>query len=116
VVDLAVARQRLEEALAELDRSIVTLEAENAGGGPTPGQDIDAADPGAALSDADRESAVIEAMEGQRAQVHAALARIEDGTYGRCVDCGEPLGEERLDARPEAARCLADQTRTESGR
>jgi RNA polymerase-binding transcription factor DksA len=102
--------------LVDLERSIATLEAENAGSGPTNGHDIDSADPGSALSDADRESAVIEVMQAQEAQVQDALARLEAGTYGACVDCGQPLPEERLEARPEAARCLADQARKENGR
>lgn len=36
--------------------------------------------------------------------VEEALARIETGTYGVCVDCGGPIAAERLEARPQAAR------------
>jgi RNA polymerase-binding transcription factor DksA len=36
----------------------------------------------------------------------AALRRIEEGTYGTCVDCGEKIAERRLEAIPEAERCL----------
>ena len=115
-MDLAVARKRLEEMLADVERSVATLEGENAIPATNGGQDIDTSDPGAALTDADRESAVIEAMSEQGKQIRAALVRVEDGTYGRCVVCGKELPEERLDARPEAARCVADQARAESGR
>jgi DnaK suppressor protein len=38
--------------------------------------------------------------------IDAALARIEDGTYGRCERCGEPIAEERLEALPYATRCI----------
>ena len=38
--------------------------------------------------------------------VQAALERIEAGTYGRCEACGEPIGEGRLSAIPEATRCV----------
>ncbi len=38
--------------------------------------------------------------------VEAALARIDDGTYGVCVDCGRPVAPERLAALPWAARCI----------
>ena len=34
-----------------------------------------------------------------------ALARIEDGTYGACVRCGEPIAEARLDALPWTPLC-----------
>lgn len=39
-------------------------------------------------------------------QIDAALSRIEDGTYGICVNCGRPIGEERLEARPWADLCI----------
>jgi DnaK suppressor protein len=38
--------------------------------------------------------------------INAALERIENGTYGRCEACGDPIGEARLKAMPEAMRCL----------
>jgi DnaK suppressor protein len=112
-VDAVAARQRLEEMLEELTRSIATLESENER--DDSGQ-ARSADPGAVLSDNDREGAVIEAMKGQRSQVVAAIGRLDDGSYGRCVDCGAELPGERLEARPEAARCVADQARAEIGR
>jgi RNA polymerase-binding protein DksA len=35
-----------------------------------------------------------------------ALGRIEDGTYGKCVNCGAPIPEERLEAMPWATLCI----------
>ena len=46
-------------------------------------------------------------------EVEAALKRIEDGTYGRCVDCGKVIPEKRLEAIPWAARCVEDQAKLE---
>jgi DnaK suppressor protein len=40
--------------------------------------------------------------------VHA-LTKIEDGTYGICIDCNEPIPEKRLKYYPNAARCLVCQ-------
>ncbi len=37
--------------------------------------------------------------------IRAALARIEDGTYGECVKCGEDISAERLDALPATPFC-----------
>lgn len=37
--------------------------------------------------------------------IEAALKRIEDGSYGICVNCGEEIAEERLDLVPHAPRC-----------
>ncbi len=41
-------------------------------------------------------------------EIDEALARIEDGTYGRCSACGRPIGEERLEAVPYATLCIDD--------
>ena len=38
--------------------------------------------------------------------IDAALERLEQGTYGTCEQCGRPIGEGRLEARPTAARCI----------
>jgi RNA polymerase-binding transcription factor DksA len=41
-------------------------------------------------------------------EIAAALDRIDAGTYGRCSECGGPIGEERLLAVPYATLCIAD--------
>ncbi len=46
-------------------------------------------------------------------QVRQALQRIEDGTYGNCVDCGRPIEPARLEAVPWASYCRADQEKHE---
>jgi len=40
------------------------------------------------------------------ASIESALARLDDGTYGRCERCGQPISEERLEALPYATRCI----------
>ncbi|HEY2931985.1 MAG TPA: TraR/DksA family transcriptional regulator [Acidobacteriota bacterium] len=48
----------------------------------------------------------------ERAQfvaIEAALRRIDDGTYGKCEDCGEEIPAKRLEAVPWAPRCTACQ-------
>ena len=45
--------------------------------------------------------------------IDAARGRIADGSYGECVDCGQPVPVERLKAQPTALRCIACQTRYE---
>ena len=42
-------------------------------------------------------------------QVQDALRRIEDGTYGKCLDCGREIEHARLEAIPWAEYCLSDQ-------
>ncbi len=48
------------------------------------------------------------------ANVMAAQRRLDDGTYGFCADCGEPISEQRLLAMPQAPYCMACQTQHES--
>lgn len=43
------------------------------------------------------------------AQVRAALQRIEDGTYGICIDCDREIEPARLEAVPWTPYCRADQ-------
>jgi DnaK suppressor protein len=40
------------------------------------------------------------------ALIDAAIARLDDGTYGRCVRCGAPVAPDRLDALPWAPHCI----------
>jgi RNA polymerase-binding transcription factor DksA len=109
-VDTATARIRLETMLADLDRSIAILKGEH------PGREHSAADAGSGLSDSDRVEAALESMERHRKAVGAALERVVAGTYGRCVGCGRPVPEGRLEVRPDAARCVACQTKHDRGR
>lgn len=109
-MDVTTAHTRLKVMLTDLDRSISTLKGENPDPG-APGYDRHPADAAAHLSDADRIEAALESLEQQRSAVLAALHRIEAGTYGSCVDCGRPVPEGRLEARPDAARCVACQAK-----
>jgi len=45
--------------------------------------------------------------------IDAARARIADGSYGDCIDCGQPIPFERLKAQPTALRCVPCQSRYE---
>lgn len=93
---------RLKEILAELDHSVEVLRGEYSDRGHP-------ADSGSSLSETDRMQATIEAMLRQRRNVIAAIGRVTDGTYGRCTSCSRPVAPGRLEARPEAARCVSCQ-------
>lgn len=47
------------------------------------------------------------------AKVKEAINRIEDGTYGECEVCGEPISEKRLEARPVTTFCIECKTEEE---
>jgi DnaK suppressor protein len=50
--------------------------------------------------------ALVQQVRRHVAEIDAALARVDAGTYGVCESCGEAVGEDRLDARPEARSCI----------
>ena len=50
--------------------------------------------------------ALVRQARARLAEVDAALARLDAGTYGLCERCGRPVDEARLEARPEARHCI----------
>ena len=46
-------------------------------------------------------------------KIKEALARIDDGTFGICEECGEEISEERLRARPVTTLCIQCKTKAE---
>jgi len=48
-------------------------------------------------------------------EIDAALARIDEGTFGTCERCGKEIGAERLEALPWATLCIEDKRKQERG-
>jgi DnaK suppressor protein len=115
-VDEAVARQRLHDLLADLDRSTTTIAGELGDTGELSRVDQHPAEAASELIETERDEAMLAVVDGQRGQVREALARLDAGTYGTCVACGTTLPDERLEARPEAARCVNCQQDMEMAR
>jgi DnaK suppressor protein len=107
-VDTDEARRRLQALLTDLDESRGTFAHDNqlTDTGELSHIDQHPAEAASELTEQERDEALLHVVDDQRAQVAAALERLEAGTYGACVDCGKDLPDERLEARPEAARCL----------
>jgi DnaK suppressor protein len=58
----------------------------------------------------------LEASDGRLlAAIDSALARIENGTYGTCVNCGARIAPERLEAMPWATLCIDCKRKEERG-
>lgn len=112
-MEISVARKRLEEMRDELDRTVLVLRGEHplARGGSS-----EAGDAGANLTEADRNEAAVQATLEQRSEVLQALLRVDDGSYGQCVDCSGPVPEPRLEARPATARCVPCQSKRDRRR
>ena len=61
----------------------------------------------------DMTAASIEADRLELRRIEAALERLRDGSFGICAACDKPIPAKRLDARPEAERCVPCQSRME---
>ena len=73
----------------------------------------DQADMGATSFERDHELTVLSNERDKLAQIERALQRIEDGTYGVCESCGNPIGKMRLMAFPRATLCMTCKQREE---
>lgn len=114
-MDTDTVRSELEQVVREAEASVAALEAEGSGeSSELSSYDQHPADTATEISDDDREVALIDAAQVRRTEAEAALARLDAGTYGTCIDCGKPIEPARLEFRPEAARCLEDQTAFEA--
>lgn len=56
--------------------------------------------------------AVHDRLQVTRAEVVRALAKLDEGTYGTCDACGEPIPAARLEALPWAVLCVQDSARS----
>ena len=106
-INLEQIKQRLEAKRAELQENIASLteahprpiDALEASEGP---QDFE--DTAVDFLETQQEQAVLVNQQALLTEVERALERIEQGTYGKCVNCGQPIPEKRLEAIPWAAR------------
>lgn len=89
--------------MAELERQRAEIVAATEGANAD-----DEHDPEGATIAFEREqiSALLEGARRARQEAVQALRRWDEGTYGTCVRCGEPVGAERLAARPTAQHCI----------
>jgi RNA polymerase-binding transcription factor len=106
-IDLNRMKIRLEAKLAELQQSIVGLtEAHPEPVGPIEASEgpQDFEDVAVDFLETQQEQSILVNQQALLTEVEDALKRIEDGTYGKCVNCGRPIPEKRLEAIPWAAR------------
>ena len=99
--DTAAAKANLEAQLAELETRAARI-AEDLAEPLNP----DSSEQAVEMEDDDTLRGESALVAKEIASVKRALARIEDGTYGECVRCGEEIAPARLEARPEAALCI----------
>jgi DnaK suppressor protein len=101
---LLAERRRAWELTAALEREFADLaEAASAAGTD------DEHDPEGATLAFERQhtAALLDQARDQIAAIDAALAKLDDGSYGTCERCGRRISDERLIARPTAGTCVA---------
>ncbi|MDX6299970.1 MAG: hypothetical protein QOF53_1184 [Nocardioidaceae bacterium] len=99
-------RLRSELNLAEVELHDLMRDAGDGAGN-------DQADVGSTTFERDHEMSLANNARDMLAQTERALARIEDGSYGVCESCGEPIGKMRVMAFPRATLCLSCKQREE---
>ena len=118
-IDLQKMKERLESKEQELQVQINTLreEAGMSAGPLEPAEDIPELEEVASDLAGWRQGQSVFANEMLLlTEVRAALKRIDEGSYGVCALCGQPIAEKRLEALPWAAYCIRDEERMERGR
>ncbi|MBI3283155.1 TraR/DksA C4-type zinc finger protein [Candidatus Curtissbacteria bacterium] len=93
-----IKRLRRDDPFANTDRSLIV----------EPGTDA------AALFGHEQMVVLEGRLKSELAEIEAALAKIKKGTYGKCERCGRPIEPARLEAKPSAIYCLADEKKMES--
>ncbi len=91
---------RLREEIAEAEADIADL----LRSGDTGGEDQ--ADTGTKTFEREHEMSLAASHRDMLNQTERALGRIENGTYGICENCGNPIGKARLQAFPRATLCM----------
>ena len=119
-MDPDVARQRLEEERVRLEDTRATFddehlrdESEDDSISELSSIAQHPADIGSETFEREKDLSILEQVEAELADVEHALRRLEDGTYGICEACGQPIDEARLEALPAARFCLKDQAAAE---
>lgn len=113
-IDLAALRDGLEQRATMLRRESVA-DQDKLAATRDPQTVLDRKDEADLAIRAAIDSAGYERDLAELAEVEAALARVQEGRYGLCRDCSEPIPSSRLTAQPWASRCIACQTRHEQG-
>jgi len=106
--ELTSERDRLRSVLRSAEHELHDLMRDAGDGAGN-----DQADVGSTTFERDHEMSLANNARGMLAQVEHALLRIDDGSFGVCESCGEPIGKMRVMAFPRATLCLSCKQREE---
>ena len=105
-----------EEAIAQLRDLGISPDTSGATNGDAADHPRDEGDHAQASERADLDFMTRERIAERINRLSQALERLEAGTYGTCADCEADIEPARLEAMPDAARCLACQEKAERER
>ncbi len=95
--------ERKREIVSEVQDKIRDVRAENSYGKMN--EVLDSGESSEADIQEDIEFALIQMKAETLSKINEALARLDEGSYGNCFECGEEIAERRLRALPFAVRC-----------
>jgi DnaK suppressor protein len=102
---LLTLQRQVEQRVFRLETELSTMEAE---------RDIERMDHAQEEAVNDEMIALDERSRQQVQAIQAALTRIEEGTYGDCARCGEPINPKRLEMLPMTQLCVRCQEQLET--
>jgi DnaK suppressor protein len=108
---LEAERDRLSEELEAIEEHLP--EVEQVSVDASGGYDEDLADVASDAFEREKGMAIENSVQEMLEQVEEALGRIEEGTYGVCEVCGQPIHPDRLRALPYARLCIDCKAREE---
>jgi RNA polymerase-binding protein DksA len=120
-IDTAWFRDALLEERGRVEHALATLREEHPGSLDEEVEEIAAtndshlAETATATLGREIDYTLGENSEQVLSEIHAALKRIDDGTYGTCSRCGGEILRKRLEAQPWASLCIECKRRVESG-
>ncbi|MFZ2624357.1 MAG: TraR/DksA C4-type zinc finger protein [Propionibacterium sp.] len=106
--ELVAEVQRMRKALEVSDAELATLMGEGSDGAGK-----DPADVGSSNFERDQELSLNANARELLEQNESALRRLDDGKFGLCENCGNPIGKARLQAFPKATMCVKCKQRLE---
>ena len=106
--DLVFDIKRMERAIATAEKGLERLFDDG-----TEGAGRDPADVGSTNFEGDQEMSLVQNTPDLLDQAQSALKLFDNGSYGWCESCGEPIGKDRLMVSPRATMCVSCKLREE---
>jgi DnaK suppressor protein len=107
-MDSERARELLARERERIERALTRLGHEDTG---EPADELDPANQASDLSQDELSEGLAEDLREELASVDRAEARVAAGTYGRSIESGKPIPDERLEALPTAERTVEEEAR-----